>query len=323
MDKTQAAAIIILGLGDAVASEVLKNMSGKEVKSILEAIDNVGKITEEDLLEALDLFMQEINGIAGIDLASKEQFKKSILEESGKYNNNYNWLELIKMQPVSRIAELLQDEHPQIVTAVISCCTNMISSEYGINLLFQLPKSLQSIVIKRMPYISVVTNEAMEFLEKFFERELLKLEMNSSFTLNGIDVLANIISSLDSTSEHQIVNLISSKNKSLGDKIQDQIFPFQRLAELDKKSLQLLLAEIKSEDLVLALKGVDNRVKEIFFESMSIKTVEMLKDELASKGPVKISNVHEAQKRIIKIAKKMDEEERIILTSKNNHTVVF
>ena len=112
-------------------------------------------------------------------------------------------------------------------------------------------------------------------------------------------------------------------DKAVAEKIQERILPFDKLAQLDTKSLQTLLKEVKNDDLVLALKGADEYVKNTIMKNMSNKSAEILKDELETQGPVKLANVIEAQKRIVILAKKLSEEEKIILSTRHDNDVIF
>lgn len=328
--RTRNAAIILLGVGEKAAAEIMKNMSPKEVRSIIEAINGIDNISEEDVIRALNDFFNESNSHSGIDIISKEQIKNSLITAMGSKGlnsmiggaNKDQWLELLKTQPVNAIVNLVQDEHPQIVTALIIVIFNNISSEFGTRVIKSLPKQLQNKVFRRMTSIGYISKFAIDAMATFFVNELDDSDKNSVITVDGLETVANIISYLDSDTEHQIMNELSAENKDIGEKIQDKIFPFQRLAELDKKSMQVLLAEVKNEDLVIALKGVDDHVKEAFLKNMSVKAAEILRDDLESKGPVKIARVLDAQKTIIRLAKKLDAEEKIVLITKNNPDVV-
>jgi len=281
----------------------------------------------------LNSFFQESSNSLGIDTTSKEQIKHSILAAVGNKgigaiiqgidSEKDQWLELLRVQPTSLIVDLVQDEHPQVITALTIIVFNYISSDYGTRLIKALPKPLQNQIFKRMTNMSSMSRFAIDALSVVFERELQDSQKNSQITLDGLETVANIISYLDSETEHEIMNELTSDNKDLSEKIQDKMFPFSRLSEIDKKSMQILLKEVKNEDLIIALKGVEDNVKNYFMENMSTKSAEILKDEMEAKGPVKIAAVLDAQKRIIRIAKKLDEEEKIILSSKNNPGVVF
>lgn len=329
--KVRNAAIILLGVGEKAAAEILKNMSPKEVRQVMEAINNVDHVSEEDVIRALNDFFNDSNNSSGIDIISKEQIKNSLLTALGSkgigmmHGGNVDkdqWIELVRVQPVNAIINLVQDEHPQIVTALVIIVFNNISSEYGTKLIKAMPKQLQNEVFKRMTNIGYISKFAIDAIATYFSKELDDADRNNVITVDGLETVANIISYLDSDTEHQIMNELASENKDIGDQIQDRIFPFSRLAELDKKSMQILLTEVKSEDLVIALKGVDENVKEIFLKNMSSKASEILRDDMESKGPVKIARVLDAQKRIIQIAKKLDQEEKIVLITKNNPDVV-
>ncbi len=332
MDKIRNAAIILLGLGDKAAGEVLKSMSPKEVRAIIDAINGIDRVTEEDILKAITEFFTESNNSAGIDLTRKEQIKNSLLSAMGAGAGAFleavnldkdRWLELIKDEPPDSIVSLIQDEHPQIITAIVIIVFNNISSECGTRLIKAMPKELQKQIFKRMTNFDYISKFAIDALAFFFHKELESTEKYNVIPINGLDTVANIISYLDSETERQIMADLTGENKELGEKIQDRIFPFQKLAELDKKSLQVLLSEVKNEDLVLALKGVDDTAREIFMQNMSSKSAEILRDDMESKGPVKISHVLDAQKNIIRIAKKLDQEEKIILTNKNNSEFIL
>lgn len=332
MDKIRDAAIILIGLGEKCASDILKNMNPKEVRAILEAINNIDSVTDEDVSNALNRFYRESNSDSGIDIASKEQVKNSILLAVGSKGietiiqgidpEKDKWLELLRSQSMSTIIGLMQDEHPQIITAMVIVVFNYLSREQGTQLIKLLPKDLQNQIFKRMTNIGPLSKFGIDALALYFERELVNSEKNNVITLNGIEAVANIISYLDSETEHEIITALSNENKEIAEQIQNKVFSFQRLSELDKKSMQILLKEIDNEDLLLSLKGVDDTVRAVFMQNMSEKAADILKDELESKGPVKLATVLEAQKRIISIARKLDKEEKIILTSKNNPDIV-
>ncbi len=333
MDKIKDAAIILLGVGEKCAAEILKNMNPKEVRTIIEAINNVGNISEEDVIRALDDFFIESNNTYGIDVASKEQIKNSILMAMGNKGmgsliqgisgDRDQWLELVRLQPMTSIVDLVQDEHPQIITALAIVVFNNIGSENGTALIKALPKPIKNLVFKRMTSVGAISKFGIDALAIFFQKELQDPDRNNIVTVDGLETVANIISYMDSETEREIMTELTSENKDLGEQIQDKIFPFQRLAELDKKSMQVLLAEVKNEDLVVALKGVDEHAKEVFLKNMSVKAAEILRDDMESKGPVKIAHVLDAQKRIIRTAKKLDSEEKIVLSTKNNPGIVF
>jgi flagellar motor switch protein FliG len=333
-DKIKNAAIILLGIGEKAAGEILKAMTPKEVRSIIEAINSLDNITEEDVITALNNFFTESNHSSGIDITSKEAIKNSLLAAvrskgigigaliGGVNGDKERWLELVKGQPMKTIVDLVQDEHPQIITALVVLIFNNIGSDHGTELIKAMSRDLQKQVFRRMASIGHISKAAVDAFAAFFFQELDERENGSLITVDGLQTVANIISYLDSDTEKVIMEELIGDNKELGEKIADKMFPFSKLADLDKRSIQILLAEAKSEDLVIALKGVDEHVKEYFMQNMSSKTAEILRDEMESKGPVKIARVLDAQKNIIRLAKRLDQEEKIVLSTKNNPDVV-
>lgn len=330
MDKIKAAAIVILGLGDKYASDILRNLDAKEVEAIVEAINNLGDVTEVEMIEALNLFMKDSVGSNGIDAVSKENLKNSLttMIESRKIEsksddiqiNRNKWFDIFRLQSTERILAVIQEEHPQVITVVVAF---ILTGEKASQIVKLLPKEVQAQVVKRIANIGPVSAAGMDYLARYFETELHAKEKHSEISVDGVEAVANIISYLDTETERSIISEISSQNKDLSERIQEKVLPFERLAKLDRKSLQTLLAEVSNDDLVLALKGVDGYIKDVFMSNMSSKSADILRDEMDSKGPVKLIHVVEAQKRIIALAKQMASEERIMLSLKVDSDVVY
>lgn len=323
------AAIILMYLGDQTAAAVLKSFDKEQVNLIIAELENIGHVSQEELNKATKAFLIEIETGTQFGCESREAFKSKVIQTLKQSSEENSFLEddrfdVIRSLSESKIAYMLGDEHPQIITAFIVILYNHVSPEFGSKVLSLLPKKLQTDVIKRMTLVKSISKLGMEIILDCFGHRADNSTFNENeIEIDGIESLANIISSLDTDTEHRVVNALISKNKQLGEKIQERIFPFERLAELDKRSLQTLLAEISSDDIVIALKGCDERIKTAFFQSMSTKAAEIIKDELESKGPVKLAVVKDVQKKIIKIAKKLESEEKIFLTSKNNSDVIM
>ncbi len=330
MDKVKQAAIILLGLGDRYAADILKDMEPKRVEEILAAINELGNVTEVEVIQALNEFFKEANNSGGIDVVTREMFKNSVaaVVESKKIEaeateeqiERAKWVEEFKQQPSDMIYSILQDEHPQVMAAI---STLILNTEKASRLVKYLSKESQGKVVARMASLGPVSTFGMDILGMFFERELKNKGKFSDVSVNGVEAVANILSYLDIDSEKEIFEGVSSINTELSEMIQERIMPFERLAQLDKRSLQTLLSEVSNDDLVLALKGAEPYVKKTFLKNMAAKSADILKDELESKGPVKIANVIEAQKRIINLAKKLASEDKIIISTKVDSGVVY
>ena len=203
MDKIKNAAIIILGMGEKCASEILKNMSPKEVKRIMEAVNSIESVSEKDVILALNSFFKASNNDAGIDFSSKESIRNSLSYVlgmkgvDGADGDVAKWIELLKTQPIHNIVDLIQDEHTQIITAVIVILTK-ISSDKASKITKQLPKELQNVIIKKMTTIGPISTYAIDTLSTFFEKRLeTSDERYNVISVDGIEAAANIISYLD------------------------------------------------------------------------------------------------------------------------------
>lgn len=327
MDKIRKAAIILLGMGEEYAEQILKNMSKSEVHKIMEVINTIDNVTEDDVIHAMNEFFNASDN-TGIDIVSKENIKNTLISSLGiKGMENIDiekskWIELLKYEPLNSILETIRDEHPQIITALIVILTQL-GSDRASEIMKAQSKEMQNQIIKRISCIGPISTYAIEAISQFFENELSSTDRYGVVTVDGVDAAANLISYLDGETEREIIADISNSDKKLAEQIQDKLLPFEKLATLDSRSLQLLLKETSPDDLVIALKGAPEHIKASFMKNMSTKAAEILKDDLESKGPVKLSNVIQAQKNIVLLAKRLAKEEKIILPSKTDSDVVF
>lgn len=330
MDSLKNAAIIILGMGENCAAEILKNMSHKEVECIIDTMNNMGDVSEHEVITALNEFFSEANNTTGINISSSEYIRKTFLTAVGSdkagtifdeayLSEELVGVELLKWQPLHVIIDALEEEHPQIITVALMC----LDSEKSAQILKWLPKKLSNDVINRMTSLNPVSSYAMKTLSEYLQEQFTKTEKFKLITSDGVDMAANIIAYMDAPDESDVLTFLTDQNNDAYQRIQDKLFPFERLAKLDAKSLQALFTEVTNDDLVLALKGTDENTRKILFKSMSSKTVDLLMDDMDSTGPKKINELVDAQKRIIDVAKKMAEEQKIILPDLRGNNTIF
>jgi flagellar motor switch protein FliG len=331
MASKKKAAIILLGMGENHAAEILKILNHKEVEAIIEAMNNIDDVSEQEVIKALNDFFKETQLTSGLNTSSSNYIRNTLVSAIGPEkadmminidknpkSSPLKGFELIKWQQMHHIVSALQDEHPQIITVALMC----IDSEQSAQILKHLPKAICNDVITRMTHSNPVSQYAMNALSDYLEEQFTKTEKFKLLTSDGFNLAANIIAKLDMESENEIMASIGEENQEINEKLQDKLFPFSKLAQMDSRSMQTFIVELNNDDLVLALKGADEELKDIFFKNMSNKSAELLKEDLESKGPVKLSDVFEAQKRIIGIAKKLIQEEKIFLTSNDNTTIL-
>lgn len=331
MSSRKNAAIILLGMGENYAAEILKILSHKEVEAIIEVMNNIDDVSEHEVIKALNDFFKESQITSGLNASSENYIRNTLVSAMGSEKaallieqdkkpkpNTLKGFELLELQPIHQVIAALQDEHPQIITVTLMC----LQSELSAQILKLLPKELRQDVIMRMTHSNPVSQYAMNLLSNYFEEHFAKLEKYKLLTSDGFNLAASIIAQLDAESETEIMSSLEKNNQDLTEKLQDKLFPFDRLAQLDNRSMQTLIAELSNDDLVLSLKGADEELKTFFFKSMSAKSAELLQEDIQAKGPVKLSDVLAAQKRIVAVAKKLSKEEKIFLTSSSDNSTI-
>ncbi|MCW5588186.1 MAG: flagellar motor switch protein FliG [Legionellales bacterium] len=323
------AAILLMSMGKEGASEVLKMLTPKQVEKVIAAMQALEDVSEKDMVETLNNFLTESNDKTGMALNAKTYIKdalvdavgerkasslldKSRLEEKAEVLDSLNW------QPAQVIADLLQHEHPQVITIIFT----YLDEEKAANVLEFLPRGLTSEVVKRLSHIGPISPIALDELEKMLESVMLNSVNFRELPLGGVDTAAKIINHLNSDLENEVMSHINEFDQQLSEKIRDRMFPFDKLTAIDDRSLQTLLREISSDVLAVALKGVDEKGREVFLRNMSGRAADMLRDDLEAMGPVQLSKVEAAQKEIVNIAQKLGKEGTIMLNSDSGDMVM-
>jgi flagellar motor switch protein FliG len=226
-------------------------------------------------------------------------------------------LEALKWMDGRAVAELIRLEHPQIIAIVLA----YLEPDQSAEVLAHLPANMRSDIMVRIATLDGVQPSALSELDDIMEKTFAGKGTTRTSALGGAKAAANIINNLEPSQEGIIMEQITQTDEQLGSRIQDLIFVFDNLLEIDDRSMQELLRQVASDKLLLAMKGAEDDMKEKIFKNMSQRAAEMLKDDLESKGPVKISEVEGAQKEILQTARKLAEAGAIQLASKGDEYV--
>lgn len=331
--KLRAAAILVLSLGEKYAANILASFSQQDARRLIAEIDKIESISDDEFVVAMADFLDATDTTSKIDKSVRENIKTRLLHSigSGRQDvlpekvpgDNARWIKVIRNQPASMVVGVLRDEHPQVIAAIIMVIFNNISSDSGIQIIKLLSHDLQKEILSRIAKIGIISRVAIDSISEMMRNELHESDSTNLVTVDGADTMASIIPYLDREVEHDVVNRLGEVNIEFKEMIEGKIFPFEKLVDLDKKSLQVLLSEISNDDLLLALKGAEKNVREVFFKNMSAKSADILKDEMDSKGPVKLSAVTAAQKKIVQTAKKLYKEEKIFISYGNANDIVY
>jgi flagellar motor switch protein FliG len=319
----ERAAILLLSIGEQSAAEVLKLIRPREVHKVSSAMANLRHVTTEQANSVLNEFVDVIGRETAYGVGSHDYLRNILVKALGedKAGNiidqvlkveDSSGLEQLKWMDSRSIVEVVKHEHPQIIAVVLS----YLDSEQASEVLTQLPGKLRADVLLRVAVLDRLQPSALQELNRVIEEQFLGNSLAKTSGLGGVKAAADILNLMDATLEGDIMEQIAEYSAELAEKIQDQIFVFDNLVDIRDRGIQLLLREVSSETLVLAMKGADQALKDKIFRNMSKRAGEMLRDDLEARGPARLSEVEAAQKEILAIARRLAEAGDIVLGDK-------
>jgi flagellar motor switch protein FliG len=325
---TERAAILLLTLGEQEAAQVLKHMSAKEVQRIGAAMAKLANVSREEVHGVVSQFSSSVESQTSVGVGAEDFLRKVLVDALGQekassiidrisIGRSTKGLEALKWMDARAVAELIRLEHPQIIAIVLA----YLEPDQSAEVLGLLPANMRSDIMVRIATLDGVQPSALSELDEIMEKQFAGKSTTRTSTMGGAKAAANIINNLEPSQEGAIMEEITGADEALGARIADLIFVFDNLLEIDDRSMQELLRQVPSDKLLLALKGCEDSMKEKIFKNMSQRAAEMLKDDLESKGPVKISEVEGAQKEILQTARKLAEAGTIQLAGKGEEYV--
>ena len=326
---TQKSAILMMLLGEDEAAEVLKNLSPREVQHLGTAMYSVQTADQETVNSVLDEFLEIIKKQTSIGMGAGNYIRNVLNKALGDDKaqsvlsritpaSSERPIEILDWMDARSIAELVQDEHPQIVALIISYLDYGLASD----VLGLLDINLQSEVITRIATLEMVDPEALKELEKVMQRKFKANTSLRSSQVGGVKAAAKIMNFTKEAMEKRILTDVKKVDKDLMQAIQDNMFTFENLGMSDDRSLQTLLRSVETEDLILSLKGADEVLREKLFGCMSTRAAANIQDEMEALGPIRLTEVQNAQKRIIAVARKMSDEGTIVLAGRGGDEMV-
>ncbi|MDA0909577.1 MAG: flagellar motor switch protein FliG [Proteobacteria bacterium] len=326
---TQKSAILMMLLGEDEASEILRNLDPREVQHLGRAMYSVQGLDQDTVNKVLDEFLTIIKEQTSLGLgagnyirnvlnkALGEDKAQSVLSRITPSSSNQP-IEILDWMDSKSIAELITDEHPQIIALVIS----YLDFGVGADVLGLLPEDVQPDVIARIATLETVQPDALKELEVVMQKKFAANTNLRASQVGGVPAAAKIMNFTKQAMEARIMKSLGKEDKNLMIAIQESMFVFDNLIMSDDKSLQTLLRGLDTEDLVLALKGADEPLREKLFACMSSRASANLQDEMEALGPVRLTEVQEAQKRIINVARRLSDEGSIVLAGRGGDDFV-
>ena len=329
LNGTQKSAILMMLLGEGEASEILKNLSPKEVQHLGAAMYSVQGLGQETVNQVLDEFLVIIKEQTSLGLGAGNYIKNVLTKALGDDraqsvlsritpSSSDRPIEILDWMDARAISDMVADEHPQIIALIIS----YLDYAMGADVLNQLPEDIQADVIKRIASLEMVQPEALRELERVMQNKFKDNTNLRASQVGGVSAAAKIMNFTQQSMEQRIMKVLGKEDKNLMVAIQESMFVFDNLLMSDDKSLQTLLRSVETDDLVLAMKGADDQLRDRLFACMSSRAAANIMDEMEALGPVRLTEVQDAQKRIINTARRMSDEGSIVLAGRGGDDFV-
>ncbi|WP_045760648.1 flagellar motor switch protein FliG [Xanthomonas albilineans] len=320
MNGTQRAAVLLLSLGEADAAEVLKHMDPKEVQKIGIAMATLTGISRDQVERVMEDFNAELGSKTSLGVGADDYIRNVLVQALGAdkagslidrilLGRNTTGLDTLKWMDPRAVADLVRNEHPQIISIVMA----HLDSDQAAEALKLLPERTRADVLMRIATLDGIPPNALNELNEIMERQFSGNQNLKSSNVGGVKVAANILNFMESGSDQGVLAAISKIDADLGSRIQDLMFVFDNLVELDDRGLQTMLREVSGDRLGLALRGADIKVREKITKNMSQRAAEILLEDMEARGPVRLSDVEAAQKEILAIVRRLADEGVIAL----------
>jgi len=316
------AAVLLLSLGEQAAADVLKHLGPKEIQRIGAAMSAVGQLTITQVSGTLSTFLNEVETQASVGAGSDDYIRNTLTRALGEdkaaglidrilFGRSSKGLEMLKWMEAREVADHLRNEHPQTIAVVLA----YLDAEQSAGVLGRMSESIRAEVLARIATLDGVQPSALNRLDELIERQFSGKDSTRTTSIGGPRAAASILNNMEPGHENLLLGQLRKSDLALATEIEDLIFTFDDLAEMEDRDFQNLLREVAHELLVPALKAADEKVRAKFFKNMSQRSGEILRDDLESRGPMKISEAEAAQKVILNIARKLAAAGTISLTA--------
>ena len=320
LTKTQKTAIIMMVLGEEEAANVIGHLPPREVQHLGAAMVSVANVSQGAVDMVLDEFVgtmkQQTNLSMGTSDYVQRVFNKALGEDKASSVLNRiiptrasNGLDILNWMDARSIAEMIRGEHPQIISIIVS----FLEHEVAADVLHYLPEDLRADIIMRVAQLETIQPEALEELETIMQKQFTSNSAVKSSNVGGVNQAAKIMNFTKSDMETQIMGNLMERDEDLTGRIQDNMFVFDNLSGVDARSIQVLIRNIETDLLMVALKGADDLVKDTFLDNMSKRAGVLFLDDMEAKGPMRISEVEEAQKDILRTARRLSDAGEMML----------
>ncbi|HYC42139.1 flagellar motor switch protein FliG [Noviherbaspirillum sp. ST9] len=324
-DGVTKGAILMLALGEEEAAEVMKYLGPREVQKLGAAMSTMKAVASEQLEAVLNDFRDETEQNTSFGLDSDEYIRTVLTKALGEDKasslltrilgtRDASGIESLKWMDAQSVADLIRNEHPQIIATILV----HLERYHACEVLTYFTERLRNDVVLRIATLDGVQPTALRELNEVLTKLLTGNENLKKKPIGGVRTAAEILNFMSGDTETSVMDNLKNYDSDLAQKIMDEMFVFDNIIDIDDRGIQVLLREVQSESLIVALKGANQDLREKIFKNMSQRAAEMMREDLESKGPVRLSEVEAQQKEILQIVRRLADEGQIILGAKGD-----
>ena len=323
----QRAAVLLMCLGEETAARVFDQLTDQEIQRITGSMTAIDYISLSMKNAVLQRFIEDQQKSEGLYISGDEFARKSIIATHSKERTesllNQHLIEeskplgmLSSIKP-QLVADIIQGEHPQTIALILSTQ----DSSYASEVVSLLPDDVQADIVFRIAKLEHVSQEVLDTLEAYLLEEIGKMGQGSQQDIAGFDQAVKLLSKMKHTLNTSILGKLEETDNELVQRIRKKMFTFEALGELDDRILQSILRRINNDSLALALKTASDELKQRFFSNMSPRAAEMIRDDLETLGPVRLTDVEAMQQAIVKTAMRLQEESALSADQVSDHVI--
>ncbi len=328
-DGLNKSAILLLSLGENEAAEVFKYLGPKEVQKLGTAMASLTNISREKIDSVFSEFYDAAGEKTTLGMGSDEYIRNVLKKALGDdkaaslidrilQGGDTSGIEGLKWMDASTVAELIHNEHPQIIATILV----HLEADQASEILSHFTDRLRNDTLLRIATLDGIQPAALKELNDVMSKLLAGGANIKKSTLGGVKVVADIMNYMGGGQETAAIENIRDNDPEMAQQILDAMFVFENLMDVDDRGIQLLLREVQSESLIVALKGASEDLREKIFKNMSQRAADMMREDLESKGPVRISEVEAEQREILKVVRRLADEGQLILGGKGEEGFV-
>jgi flagellar motor switch protein FliG len=320
LSGTQRAAVLMLLLGEQQAAEIIRYLNPKEVQSLGGAMVSVADLSQEAVNAVLDEFVMTIKKQTNLGLGTTDYVEKVLKRALGDDKaasvlnrimpgQSTKGLEILTWMDPRSIADMIYGEHPQVIAIILSVLEHQVAAD----VLTYLPDEARPEIMQRVASLDTVQPSAMTELEAIMKKQFSNNSSSKSSSFGGVKAAARIMNLTKTELEASIIVGLNELDADLTMRIQDNMYTFENLTTMDNRGIQVLMRNVDTDQLMIALKGASDLVKDKFFGNMSERARSMFKDDMEAKGPMRITDVEDAQKKIMRTARKLADAGELML----------